>query len=152
MKTYKQLWMKKYTPVLIIVLLVLTAILYGIRNGRSNGKGGNILAGASPDTSAFQMYYFDGETVAVRTLYDRGKEKKLIKKSMLFLFWRQRKAPSPRWIFLFTGSGAAIRTAMIFPWQHPAVSGLRMTGRFMMGIRSCLFCGNRWKAMMRTIP
>ena len=80
MKTYKQLWMKKYTPVLIIVLLVLTAILYGIRNGRSNGKGGNILAGASPDTSAFQMYYFDGETVAVRTLYDRGKEKKLIKK------------------------------------------------------------------------
>lgn len=91
---------EKYTPVLIIVLLVLTAILYGIRNGRSNGKGGNILAGASPDTSAFQMYYFDGETVAVRTLYDRGKEKKLIKKSMLFLFWRQRKAPSPRWIFL----------------------------------------------------
>ena len=125
MKTYKQLWMKKYTPVLIIVLLVLTAILYGIRNGRSNGKGGNILAGASPDTSAFQMYYFDGETVAVRTLYDRGKEKELIKK---------------------------IRTAMIFPWQHPAVSGLRMTGRFIMGIRSCLFCGNRWKAMMRTIP
>ena len=80
MKTYKQLWMKTYTPVLIIVLLVLTAILYGIRNGRSNGKGGNILAGASPDTSAFQMYYFDGETVAVRTLYDRGKEKELIKK------------------------------------------------------------------------
>ena len=94
MKTYKQLWMKKYTPVLIIVLLVLTAILYGIRNGRSNGKGGNILAGASPDTSAFQMYYFDGVSVAVR---------------------RQRKAPSPRWIFLFMGSGSAIRTAMIFP-------------------------------------
>ena len=41
-----------------------------------------------------KMYYFDGVSVAVR---------------------RQRKAPSPRWIFLFMGSGSAIRTAMIFP-------------------------------------
>jgi hypothetical protein len=94
-KTYKTLWRKAYIPVLIIALLILAAILYGIRNGgSSNGKGGNILAGASPDTSAFQMYYFDGVSVAVR---------------------RQRKAPSPRWIFLFMGSGSAIRTAMIFP-------------------------------------
>ncbi len=54
--------------------------MYGIRNGRRNDKGGNILAGASPDTSAFQMYYFDGETVAVRTLYDSGAEKEVIKK------------------------------------------------------------------------
>ena len=95
MKTYKQLWMKTYTPVLIIVLLVLTAILYGIRNGRSNGKGGNILAGASPDTSAFQMYYFDGETVAVRTLYDRGKEKELIKNQCYSSSGGRGKRPLP---------------------------------------------------------
>ena len=55
-------------------------ILYGIRNGgSSNGKGGNILAGASPDTSALQMYYFDGESVAVRRVYDSGQEKELIR-------------------------------------------------------------------------
>lgn len=71
MKTYKTLWRKAYIPVLIIALLILAAILYGIRNGgSSNGKGGNILAGASPDTSALQMYYFDGESVAVRRVYD----------------------------------------------------------------------------------
>ena len=81
MKTYKTLWRKAYIPVLIIALLILAAILYGIRNGgSSNGKGGNILAGASPDTSALQMYYFDGESVAVRRVYDSGQEKELIKK------------------------------------------------------------------------
>ena len=79
-KTEKILWKKKYITVLILSLLILAAVLYGIRNGRRNDKGGNILAGASPDTSAFQMYYFDGETVAVRTLYDSGAEKEVIKK------------------------------------------------------------------------
>ena len=80
MKTEKVLWRKKYITVLILSLLILAAVLYGIRNGRRNDKGGNILAGASPDTSAFQMYYFDGETVVVRTLYDSGTEKEVIKK------------------------------------------------------------------------
>ena len=80
MKTEKVLWRKKYITVLILSLLILAAVLYGIRNGRRNDKGGNILAGASPDTSAFQMYYFDGETVAVRTLYDSGAEREVIKK------------------------------------------------------------------------
>ena len=79
-KTEKVLWRKKYITVLILSLLILAAVLYGIRNGRRNDKGGNILAGASPDTSAFQMYYFDGETVVVRTLYDSGAEKEVIKK------------------------------------------------------------------------
>ena len=79
-KTEKVLWRKKYITVLILSLLILAAVLYGIRNGRRNDKGGNILAGASLDTSAFQMYYFDGETVAVRTLYDSGAEKEVIKK------------------------------------------------------------------------
>ena len=81
MKTEKVLWRKRYITVLILSLLILAAVLYGIRNGRRNDKGGNILAGASPDTSAFQMYYFDGETVAVRTLYDSGAEKEVIKKT-----------------------------------------------------------------------
>ena len=80
MKTEKILWKKKYITVLILSLLILAAVLYGIRNGRRNDKGGNILAGASPDTSAFQMYYFDGETVVVRTLYDSDTEKEVIKK------------------------------------------------------------------------
>ena len=80
MKTEKILWKKKYITVLILSLLILAAVLYGIRNGRRNDKGGNILAGASPDTSALQMYYFDGETVVVRTLYDSGTEKEMIKK------------------------------------------------------------------------
>lgn len=79
-KTEKILWKKKYITVLILPLLILAAVLYGIRNGRRNDKGGNILAGASPDTSALQMYYFDGETVVVRTLYDSGTEKEVIKK------------------------------------------------------------------------
>ena len=80
MKTEKVLWRKKYITVLILSLLILAAVLYGIRNGRRNDKGGNILAGASPDTSALQMYYFDGETVVVRTLYDSDTEKEVIKK------------------------------------------------------------------------
>lgn len=79
-KTEKILWKKKYITVLILSLLILAAVLYGIRNGRRNDKDGNILAGASTDTSAFQMYYFDGETVVVRTLYDSDTEKEVIKK------------------------------------------------------------------------
>ncbi len=80
MKTSKKFYQKKYIPVVMLSLLILTAVLYGIRNGGKDDKGGNILAGASPDTSALQMYYFDGVTVAVRTLYDKDGEKELIKK------------------------------------------------------------------------
>ena len=87
----------------------------GIKTAAIMAKAATSLPGASPDTSALQMYYFDGESVAVRRVYDSGQEKELIKKSMPFLFRRQRKAPSPRWIFLFTGSGSAIRTATILP-------------------------------------
>ena len=75
MKTYKQLWMKKYTPVLIIVLLVLTAILYGIRNGRSNGKGGNILAGASPDTSQRAAWTLDAVGISSRLMVSSSMER-----------------------------------------------------------------------------
>lgn len=115
MKTEKVLWRKKYITVLILSLLILAAVLYGIRNSRRNDKGGNILAGASPDTSAFQMYYFDGETVAVRALYDSGAEKEVIKKLMVSPSRRQRKMPSPRWSLPFTGSGSAVRMALTFP-------------------------------------
>ena len=80
MKIDKSRWKKKYMPVLMLSLLILAAVLYGIQNVGRNGKGGDILAGATPDTSAFQMYYFDGETVTVRTLYDKDVEKELIKK------------------------------------------------------------------------
>ena len=98
------------------------------------------------------MYYFDGETVAVRTLYDRGKEKKLIKKINAIPLLEAEESALSQMDIPFYGFWSSNKDGMIFPWQHPAVSGLRMTGRFMMGIRSCLFCGNRWKAMMRTIP
>lgn len=64
----------------MIALLILAGILYGIQKVGRNGNSGNILAGASPDTSAFQMYYYDGETVVVRTLYDKDEEKEFIKK------------------------------------------------------------------------
>ena len=68
MNTYKKSRKKKYIPAAVISLLILAAVLYGIRNGGEDGRGGNILAGASPDTSVFQMYYFDGETVVVAPL------------------------------------------------------------------------------------
>lgn len=80
MKIDKSRWKKKYMSVLLLSLLILAAVLYGIQKVEGNGKGGDILAGANPDTSAFQMYYFDGETVTVRTLYDKDVEKELIKK------------------------------------------------------------------------
>lgn len=80
MKIDKSRWKKKYMPVLMLSLLILAAVLFGIQKVGRNGKGGDILAGANPDTSAFQMYYFDGETVTVRTLYDKDVEKELIKK------------------------------------------------------------------------
>jgi len=73
-------WKQKYLFVVTIALFILAAILYGVQNGGENNKGGDILAEASPDTSAFQMYYFDGETVVVRTLYDKGEEEEFIKK------------------------------------------------------------------------
>ena len=148
-KTEKILWKKKYITVLMLSLLILAAVLYGIRNDRRNDNGGNILAGASPDTSALQMYYFDGETVVVRTLYDSGTEKEVIKKINVIPLLAAEEDALSQMEPPFTGSGSAVRMALIFPWRPPAVSGLRMTGRFIMGIRICLFYGNRWKARMR---
>lgn len=86
MKLFQKIKEKRSVSILFIILFVIAGILLGevlhwIGNG---GKGGNILAGASPDTSAFQMYYFDGDMVTVRTLYDPGREKELIKKINAF--------------------------------------------------------------------
>lgn len=81
---------KKYVLVSAAILLAIGVIflvwfLYGkVAYGNGN-QGGNILAGASPDTSALQIYYYDGETVAVRTLYDSDKEKKLLKRINAFV-------------------------------------------------------------------
>lgn len=61
----------------LLILFIGAAGVFLVRGSR---RGGNILAGASPDTSALQMYYFDGEKVAARTLYDSGREKELIKR------------------------------------------------------------------------
>ena len=80
---------KKYILVCAAIVFAIGVIfmawlLYGkVAHGNGN-QGGNILAGASPDTSALQMYYFDGETVSVRTFYDSDKEKKLIKRINAF--------------------------------------------------------------------
>ncbi len=71
----------KYIPVVFFIMLFLAVagVLFAVFLYK-NDKGGNILVGASPDTSAFQLYYYDGETVVVRTLYDSGTEKEVIKK------------------------------------------------------------------------
>lgn len=61
-------------------LLILLFGAAGIFLMRGSHQGGNILAGASPDTSALRLYYFDGERVLVRTLYDSDREKELIKR------------------------------------------------------------------------
>ncbi|MEQ2595606.1 immunoglobulin-like domain-containing protein [[Clostridium] symbiosum] len=73
---------KNVSPCYFLILLVTVGVLLiVVLHGKQNSsKGGNILAGASPDTSAFQLYYFDGRAVTVRTLYDPGMEKELIKK------------------------------------------------------------------------
>ena len=70
----------KYIPAMLFIILFLAAagILLAVFLYKNN-KGGNILTGASPDTSAFQLYYYDGETVMVRTLYDSSTEKEVIK-------------------------------------------------------------------------
>ena len=71
----------KYIPVVffIILFLAVEGVLFAVFLYK-NDKGGNILVGASPDTSAFQLYYYDGETVMVRTLYDSSTEKEVIKR------------------------------------------------------------------------
>ncbi len=71
----------KYIPVVffIILFLAVAGVLFAVFLYK-NDKGGNILVGASPDTSAFQLYYYDGETVMVRTLYDSSTEKEVIKR------------------------------------------------------------------------
>lgn len=68
---------KRYGAGFIFLVILIAGIGFWAVSG---GKGGNILEGASPDTSALQLYYFDGEKVAVRTLYDSGREKELIKR------------------------------------------------------------------------
>lgn len=77
MKLFQKMKVKNVYPCYFLILLVtvgilLIVVLYGKQN---SSKDGNILAGASPDTSAFQLYYFDGRAVTVRTLYDPGMEK-----------------------------------------------------------------------------
>ena len=81
-KLFQKMKEKRSVSILLIILFVIAGILLvTVLHGKeTRSKGGNILAGASPDTSAFQMYYFDGEAVTVRTLYDARKEKELIKK------------------------------------------------------------------------
>ena len=71
----------KYIPVVFFIMLFLAVagVLFAVFLYK-NDKGGNILVGASPDTSAFQLYYYDGETVMVRTLYDSSTEKEVIKR------------------------------------------------------------------------
>ncbi len=51
----------KYIPVVffIILFLAVAGVLFAVFLYK-NDKGGNILVGASPDTSAFQLYYYDG--------------------------------------------------------------------------------------------
>lgn len=39
---------------------------------------GNLLENASPETSALLLYYYDGETVTVRHLFDQEREKEII--------------------------------------------------------------------------
>ena len=63
----------------IILFLAVAGVLFAVFLYK-NDKGGNILVGASPDTTAFQLYYYDGETVMVRTLYDSSTEKEVIKR------------------------------------------------------------------------
>ncbi len=43
------------------------------------GKAGNLLGDASPNTSAMELYYFDGTRMVVRTLYDSAREKEILK-------------------------------------------------------------------------
>lgn len=45
-------------------------------SGENSGAG--LLAGASPQTSVLQLYYYDGEQVTVRTLSRKGKEQELL--------------------------------------------------------------------------
>lgn len=82
MKLFQKMKVKKvYLCYLLILLIIMGILLIIVLYGKQNSsKDGNILAGASPDTSAFQFYYFDGKAVTLRTLYDPAMEKELIKK------------------------------------------------------------------------
>ncbi|CUO05297.1 NUDIX domain-containing protein [Hungatella hathewayi] len=82
MKLFPKMKVKKvYLCYLLILLIIMGILLIIVLYGKQNSsKDGNILAGASPDTSAFQFYYFDGKAVTLRTLYDPAMEKELIKK------------------------------------------------------------------------
>ncbi len=106
----------KYIPVVFFIMLFLAVagVLFAVFLYK-NDKGGNILVGASPDTSAFQLYYYDGETVMVRTLYDSGTEKEVIKRSMIFPSRRQMNRLSPRWRLPSLESGSAAGKGMTFP-------------------------------------
>lgn len=90
MRAFQENKRKKYVLAFAMIALAVAAIflawfLYRKVIYGSGNPGGNILAGASPDTSALQIYYYDGETVAVRTLYDSDKEKKLLKRINAFV-------------------------------------------------------------------
>ena len=90
----------------IILFLAVAGVLFAVFLYK-NDKGGNILVGASPDTSAFQLYYYDGETVMVRTLYDSSTEKEVIKRINDIPLQVAEEQASPRWRLPSLESGSA---------------------------------------------
>lgn len=68
MKLFQKMKVKKvYLCYLLILLIIMGILLIIVLYGKQNSsKDGNILAGASPDTSAFQFYYFDGKAVTLK--------------------------------------------------------------------------------------
>lgn len=101
MKLFPKMKVKKvYLCYLLILLIIMGILLIIVLYGKQNSsKDGNILAGASPDTSAFQFYYFDGKAVTLRTLYDPAMEKELIKRLMHYLWRLQTKMQLQVWKF-----------------------------------------------------
>ena len=106
----------KYIPVVffIILFLAVAGVLFAVFLYK-NDKGGNILVGASPDTSAFQLYYYDGETVMVRTLYDSSTEKEVIKRINDIPLQAAEEQALSRWRLPSLESGSAAGKGMTFP-------------------------------------
>ena len=76
MIVFQKIREKRYLFVLLMLLFMGAGVFIFIFQNR----GGNILTEASPDTSALQLYYFDGKKDIVRTLYNIDRKKDLIKK------------------------------------------------------------------------
>lgn len=154
MKLFPKMKVKKvYLCYLLILLIIMGILLIIVLYGKQNSsKDGNILAGASPDTSAFQFYYFDGKAVTLRTLYDPAMEKELIKKINALPMEIADKDALAGMEVPFYGIRISDRRDMILPWHYPKVSGLKMTVRFIMGTQTFHFYGNKWRGRMRIIP